>query len=228
MSREGGRAGEGTWAGRGGLRYEAGGTVGAALLSALLRTTRITILGREHLEGARREGPAVVALWHGDLLAPTWCYRHSGFATMASRSADGEYISRVLHRWGYAVARGSSSRGGDTALRELATLVEQGYSAALTADGPRGPRHRLKPGVLRLAAMTGAPVVAAACAAEGGWRFDSWDRFTLPRPFSRVTVAFGEPRTVPAELAGDALLAEAARLEEEMAALCRAAEASFR
>lgn len=209
---------------RPGLKYVLAGAAGAAVLTGLLGSTRIRFLDRDRLDSVRRTGPAIVALWHGDLLGPTFSYRHSGFATMASRSGDGEYIARMLHHWGYRVARGSSSRGGDVALRELATLVKQGYSAALTADGPRGPRHRLKPGVLRLSQMTGAPVVPVGSAASPAWRLGSWDRFTVPRPFGRIVIAIGEARRVDPELDGDGLKAAAAAMEAEMAALGEAAE----
>jgi lysophospholipid acyltransferase (LPLAT)-like uncharacterized protein len=209
---------------RGGARYGAVGAAGAAVLGSLLRTTRIEFLDRDLLEDTIRvHGGAIVALWHGDLLVPTWAYRHRNFVTMASRSADGEYIARVLDRWGYSVARGSSSRGGDSALREMAELVRQGHSAALTADGPRGPRHRLKRGVLHLARLTGRPVVPVAAAAARAWIFGSWDRFTLPKPFSRVVIAIGEPVTVEPDADAAALEPLARHIEASMAELGRRA-----
>jgi lysophospholipid acyltransferase (LPLAT)-like uncharacterized protein len=213
----------------GGSRYVLGGAAGAALLGGLLRTTRLTVINGESLAAAERSaGAAVVALWHGDLLAPTYAYRNRDYATMASRSGDGEYIARMLHHWGYRVARGSSSRGGDAALRELTRLVRQGHTAALTADGPRGPRHRLKHGVLRLAQLTGAPVVPVASAADRAWRLKSWDRFTLPRPFSRVCVVFGAAVPIPRDSTPASIEADAARLEDMLAELGRAAEAAVR
>jgi lysophospholipid acyltransferase (LPLAT)-like uncharacterized protein len=146
---------------------------------------------------------------------------------MASRSADGEYITRMLHHWGYRVARGSSSRGGDTALRELAALVRAGHTAALTADGPRGPRHKLKFGVLRLAQLTGVPIVPVAVAADRVWRLRSWDRFIVPKPFSRVRVVFGDAIAVASDLSDDARPELAAHIERVLAELERAAEAAL-
>jgi lysophospholipid acyltransferase (LPLAT)-like uncharacterized protein len=196
------------------LRYAAGGAAGAAVLTTLLRSTRLRVVNGEALAAAEAAfGAAVVALWHDQLLAPTFAFRNRNYATMASQSADGEYISRMLHYWRYQVARGSSSRGGDTALRQLAELVKRGHTAALTADGPRGPRHRLKLGVLRLAQLTGVPVVPVAAAASSAWRFNSWDRFMVPKPLSRVVVLFGDAVSVPPELDPDALVAEARRME---------------
>jgi lysophospholipid acyltransferase (LPLAT)-like uncharacterized protein len=214
---------------RGNLKHVAAGTAGAAFLTALLRSTRLRVLNAEALAGAEAEfGAAVVPLWHGQLLAPTFAFRHRDYATMASRSTDGEYITHMLYRWGYRVARGSSSRGGDSALRELAQLVREGHTAALTADGPRGPRHKLKHGVLRLAAMTGAPIVPVAAAAERAWRLNSWDRFMIPQPLSRVVVLFGDPIPVRPDLGADDLATESSRVEGVMARLEAEAEAALR
>jgi lysophospholipid acyltransferase (LPLAT)-like uncharacterized protein len=205
---------------RAGVRYAAGGAAGAALLTTLLASTRLRVLNGEALAAAEAaHGAAVVALWHDQLLAPTYAFRNRNYATMASKSADGEYIARMLHYWRYQVARGSSSRGGDSALRELVDLVRRGHTVALTADGPRGPRHRLKLGVLRLAQRTGVPVVPVAAVASHAWRFNSWDRFMLPKPLSRVVVLFGEAVSVPADLEQDGLITEAKRMEGMLADL---------
>jgi lysophospholipid acyltransferase (LPLAT)-like uncharacterized protein len=214
---------------RGTFRYAAAGAAGAAFLTTLLRSTRLRVLNGEALAAAEAaHGAAVVPLWHGQLLAPTFAFRNRSYATMASQSADGEYIARMLYHWGYQVARGSSSRGGDSALRELAELVRRGHTAALTADGPRGPRHRLKHGVLRLARMTGVPVVPVVAAAERAWRLNSWDRFMIPQPLSRVVVLFGEAVTIPEDMAQEALTAESARIEGIMTRLEAEAEAALR
>jgi lysophospholipid acyltransferase (LPLAT)-like uncharacterized protein len=211
------------------LRYTAAGAAGAAVLGGLLHSTRLRVINGESLAAAEQaHGAAVVALWHGQLLGPTWAHRHRSYATMASRSGDGEYISRMLDHWGYQVVRGSSSRGGDTALRELARLVRRGHTAALTADGPRGPRHRLKHGVLRLAQLTGVPVIPVVSAAGSAWELRSWDRFILPRPLSRLVVLFGDAIAIPRDMQADGIAAEAERIEAIMEGLEDEARAAVR
>jgi lysophospholipid acyltransferase (LPLAT)-like uncharacterized protein len=211
------------------LKYAAAGAAGATLLGALLRTTRIDAVHTEAFEQYWREGRAVVfALWHGCLLPPTYRHRGEGIVTLASRSGDGEYITRMLHHWKYHVVRGSSSRGGDTALRELVRLVRGGRSAAITVDGPRGPAGRLKHGVLQLAQLTGAPLVPVGSAASRGWRLRSWDRFLLPQPFARLRVVYGDAVFIRRDAGSETLPAEAERIGRMLDALTREAEAPFR
>lgn len=213
---------------RGERKYAVAGAAGARLLGALLRTTRFERVNTEAYETYhRRAQPVVFALWHGRLLPPTFWHRHTGIVTLASRSGDGEYITRMLYHWGYHVVRGSSSRGGDTALRELIRLVRAGRSVAITADGPRGPRERLKHGLLQLAQVTGAPIVTVGSAASSAWYLDSWDRFMVPRPLARLRVVYGDAVFIPRDVRGDGLAREAARLEATMARLTAEAEAPF-
>jgi lysophospholipid acyltransferase (LPLAT)-like uncharacterized protein len=194
----------------------------------LLGTTRVEPVNAEAYEQFHRRGqPVVFALWHGRLLPPTYRHRHKEIVTLASRSGDGEYISRVLHRWGFDVVRGSSSRGGDTALRELIRKVRSGKSVAITADGPRGPREQMKHGVLQIAQITGAPLVAVGSAASRAWRLNSWDSFMVPKPFSKLRVVYGDAVFIPRDLKTEGLPAMAHRLEQIMARLTLEAEAPF-
>jgi lysophospholipid acyltransferase (LPLAT)-like uncharacterized protein len=197
------------------------------MLDALLLTTRVrTINAEAFLQHHRAGRPVVFALWHGRLLAPTWHHRRQGIVTLASRSADGEYITRVLDHWGYHVVRGSSSRGGDSALRELVRLLRAGRSVAITCDGPRGPREKLKFGVLQMAQLSGAALVPVGSAASRSWQLSSWDRFTVPRPYARVCVAYGDAIFIPRETPAAGLPDAAAQVEARIAALTNAAEAA--
>jgi hypothetical protein len=117
--------------------------------------------------------------------------------SLISRSADGEYLSRVVEHWDYHSARGSSTRGGMEALRELVRAVRSGRSLAITPDGPRGPRQVMKPGVVVVAQLTGQPLVPVSVGASSSWRINSWDRFMIPRPFAKLTVRYAEPIYVP-------------------------------
>jgi lysophospholipid acyltransferase (LPLAT)-like uncharacterized protein len=213
---------------KGGLRYTAAGRAGGLLLDALLRTTSVERINPEAFRLHRAAGqPIVFALWHGQLLPPTWLHRHEGMVTLASRSADGEYIARLLHHWGYHVVRGSSSRGGESALRELVRLIRAGRSVAITADGPRGPREKLKPGVLQMAQLTGAVLVPVGTAADGAWRFRSWDRFLLPKPFARIRIAYGDALRIPRDTDAAGLAAHAELLEKRISEQVRLAETAL-
>ena len=198
---------------RSGLRYRIAQRVGGAALDALLGTARFDIENEAAYRAYWQEGrPVIFVLWHGRLLPLGYLHRGQGVYGLASLSADGEYIARVLVHWGMPMVRGSSSRGGDTALRQMVRVVRAGHSMAITPDGPRGPRQQLKPGVLQLAQLTGAPLIPIAAAASRAWWFESWDRFLVPKPFARIAVAYGRPVLVPRE-------ADAATLEEARSTL---------
>jgi len=179
---------------RTGLRYSLAEHVGGTVLDALMHTLRIRVENEAAYRDRMQRGePVIFVLWHGRLLPLGFVHRGQGVVGLASRSADGEYIARVLKHWGFGMVRGSSSKGGDTAFRELVRAVRSGRSVAITPDGPRGPREKLKPGVLQLAQLTGAPLVPVAAATSRAWWFVSWDRFLVPKPFATLHVAYGDP-----------------------------------
>ncbi|HEV2149180.1 MAG TPA: lysophospholipid acyltransferase family protein [Longimicrobiaceae bacterium] len=194
-----------------GLKTRLVAGAGGGLLSALLETCRVSHRGVENLERLEREGrAAVLVLWHGRLLPCTYWNRHRRLVTVVSQHRDGEYISRVVQKWGYTTVRGSSSRRAAGALRELVRYLRAGRSVAITPDGPRGPRQVMKPGALLAAQLTGAPIIPGAGGASRAWWFGSWDRFLVPKPFSRVRIAYGEPIWVPRD-ADDADLEQISR-----------------
>jgi lysophospholipid acyltransferase (LPLAT)-like uncharacterized protein len=202
---------------RRGLKFALAGSVGHALASALLSTVRFRAEHRERLDVLMARGePVLFALWHGRLLPLTWFHRHRDIAAMISYSEDGEYIARLVGKWGYRVVRGSTSRGGLSALRELARQVRSGRSVAITPDGPRGPRQRLQPGIIAVARMTGAPIVPLVAGCDRAWWPGQWDRFCIPKPFSRVTVLYGEPQYVPRDADATVQADCARRLEDEL------------
>jgi hypothetical protein len=141
--------------------------------------------------------PAVYALWHRCLLACAWRFRNHGVTILISRSFDGELIARTVERLGFVAIRGSSSRDGSSGLRNLYRAYLDGSYCAITADGPRGPAMVAKPGVTQLAKLAGTTVGAFYVHPERAWQIRSWDRFLIPKPFSRVTVAW--TLQVPAE-----------------------------
>lgn len=142
--------------------------------------------------------PVLLAFWHGRMLYFLHLYHRQRFTVLVSRSRDGEFVSRVLQCFGVHVTRGSSSRGGAQALLDLAREMRHGCHAAMTPDGPRGPRYVVHPGIITLAKRTGAVIVPVSYSARWKKVLRSWDRFVVPLPFSRVVVVYGEPIGVPA------------------------------
>jgi lysophospholipid acyltransferase (LPLAT)-like uncharacterized protein len=191
---------------RTGLRYDAAQFAGGALLDVVLRTVRWDVTNADSWRRYTLHGqPVIFALWHGRLLPLGYLHRQQGVLGLASKSADGEYIARLLMHWGLGVIRGSSSSGGDAAFREMIRALRAGKSIAITPDGPRGPRQKLKPGLLQLAQITGAPIILCAAAATRAWWFVSWDRFLVPQPFARVAVEYAEPFVIPRNATADDL-----------------------
>jgi lysophospholipid acyltransferase (LPLAT)-like uncharacterized protein len=206
------------------------------LVSALCRTYRlVAVAGSERLDAVREGSEAViVCFWHNRIL---YCTYHLGrelvwrgfpVKVMISRSRDGELISRAIEAWGGGTARGSSSRGGSGALRQLVRSLAEGRVAAVTTpDGPRGPVYRAQSGTVVLAQLSGAPVYPISYCPEKMWRLRSWDGFMLPKPFSRVSVAVGEPLWVPRDLDDNAREAARERLESALLETDRTAAALF-
>lgn len=176
----------------------------APLIHGLYRlwcgTLRITESGRIPVEALTTAGkPVMFCLWHDELFPLMHVRRDWRIVTLVSRSRDGEYLARLLQALGLITARGSSSRGGTSALLQAARLMrEEKYNGCITVDGPRGPRHVAKDGAVFLAFHIPAPIVPIRVFMKKAKVFRSWDRFQLPLPFSRVHVAFGEPYQVSA------------------------------
>jgi len=176
--------------------------VGARLLSRLagaaLSLHRATLKTRRvhfdrYLELKARGVPILFALWHGRMFLSIQAHRHEGIVTMASRSKDGEIIARWLERNGYAVVRGSSTRGGSEALRDMVRRVRGGATAALTVDGPTGPARVVQPGIVHLARLTGGWILPITFSSDRPRFLASWDRYLTPLPFSKNVVVYGQP-----------------------------------
>jgi lysophospholipid acyltransferase (LPLAT)-like uncharacterized protein len=197
------------------LALAAGPGLGAIAVRALAATLHVR---REEATVAAlwaARAPVIYAVWHGRILLLPYLYGRRGIHALASRSRDGEMVARWIRRFGLEPVRGSSTRGGGEALRVLTRALRGGREVVVVPDGPRGPREVLKPGVIALARLSGAPIVPAAVGASREWRLRSWDEFRIPRPFARCVVRFGEPIHVGrgADRAGE----EAARKDVEAA-----------
>jgi hypothetical protein len=154
-------------------------------------TWRFRFENPEVRDGTLAAGPAVLAFWHGEQMAMIRAHAHRGFVGLASRSLDGELLAQVIARFGYEVVRGSSSRGGATAIRECVRALERGKSPALAIDGPRGPRHVPHPGVVAIAMQTGRPILFGVALPSRAWRLRSWDRFEIPGPGAEIRIRYG-------------------------------------
>ena len=180
------------------LKVRAASRLGGGLLTALMGTTRVERSGTEHYEAWIGSGrTAIYVLWHGRLLPCSYFHRDQGLATLISRHRDGDYIAGVVERWGFRVVRGSSSRGGAAAMLQMVRLLRSGVPLAVTPDGPRGPRQKMKTGPLFAAQRAGVPLIPVTAGTDRAWWFEGWDRFLVPQPFARIRLAYGEPLFVP-------------------------------
>jgi lysophospholipid acyltransferase (LPLAT)-like uncharacterized protein len=166
----------------------------ARIIPLLYRSLRPATIGDEAVKRLWAAGrPLILTFWHDQLLMMVKGYRGPGGRVLISPSRDGELIARTMRHFGVGAVRGSSSRGGFAAVREMISLSGEPFDLAFTPDGPKGPRHLAKPGVAQLARATSRPVVPMAFACSHGYRFRSWDRFLLPAPWGRAVYSFGEP-----------------------------------
>ncbi len=145
------------------------------------------------------DGQKIVVFWHEYLLFPLYLRGNNNYAVLLSQHRDAEILSRAAYHLGFECVRGSTYRGGAAALREL-MAKSRGLNLAMTPDGPRGPRRKLAQGPIYLASKLGLPIVAAGIGYDRPWRMNSWDRFALPRPFSRARTVVSPAIHLPADL----------------------------
>lgn len=196
--------------------------LGGALIRALASTWRYRVRNVEQLQKLRGAGaPFVFSIWHGQLLPLLWHHRRQGVSILVSEHKDGELIARFAESIGYGTIRGSSSRGAAGALLDLVRALGEGKEVGITPDGPRGPACSYAPGAAVAASKAGAVILPLAAHADRAWRLNSWDRFMIPRPFARVTVAYGDPVRLPDD--ARAAAGETMRLESAMNAAVGAA-----
>ena len=172
----------------------------AAIISPLIRLWRPTLrIDRVNfdtfMDPQLRAQRPVIVLWHGEIFPMLVAHENEGMVCVVSQSRDGELLAQVLQRFGFFTARGSSSRGGMRALVAAKRLMDQrGIGAIFTADGPRGPRHQVKPGAVFLAARCASPIIPIRVLMDRAKIFHkAWDKFQLPLPFSRCTIIYGDP-----------------------------------
>ena len=160
-------------------------------------TLRVSISFEDGAQHTLEQRPLIASFWHSCMIPATYICRNLGVRVMSSNSYDGEYMGRIIRKFGFVAVKGSSSRNAVRALLGLRRALEGGWTVAFTLDGPRGPRHKVKPGPVALARSSGVPLTMFHAAVDKAWVLNSWDRMMIPMPFSRVLVRFGRLIHVP-------------------------------
>jgi len=198
------------------------GTLAGWSMKLLAATLRMEIRDENGLDTPDPGMPPVIyLLWHNRFFTvpAAWrrlCGEHRRTVVLTSASHDGQMVASAMAVFGLGSVRGSSSRRGVAALVGLKRALAGGMDVCLTPDGPRGPRYVLQPGVVKLAQSTGAPVVPIHVDFPSAWRLKTWDRFVIPKPFSRVTVTFARALHIPREMDDSAFENERIKLESLM------------
>lgn len=176
------------------------GWIGRILVRLICATLRYRVEDWQNFQSLKDQNKAIIySFWHNQIFAATHFWRFRDIVVITSRHYDGEYIARIIKRFGYGAARGSSGKGAVRALLELKKHIEAGRDVAFTIDGPRGPLYKVKPGPLWLSRKTGAPIVPFHIEPKQFWKMNSWDGFRIPKPFTPALVKIGHPFVVPPE-----------------------------
>ena len=203
--------------------------LGALIILFMGMTWRLRWKGTDHVRSIWVAGKNVIyAFWHGRMMALCFTHRRQHIHIMVSEHRDGEIIAKIVRLLGFVPVRGSTTRGGRKALFQIAEQACSGYDAAITPDGPKGPRWRVQPGVITLAQRTGMPIIPVTNGASMSKTISSWDRFLIPLPFSKVVILLGAPISVPRKLSPEGLEEKRAELEQAIQALTREADLFFK
>jgi len=186
------------------------------LLDLLTKTLKIEIENEKSLQS----GNYVLMFWHGKMLAGWWLGKNKNFYAVVSQSKDGEILSRLLKRWNFKLIRGSSSKDSKEVMREMVEVLQNGYPLAITPDGPRGPREEMKIGGLIAAVRAQKPIVLCGIVYEKKKIFNSWDKFELPKFFSKVKIRLSEPKLFPTGLTKEEYEKIRKELEKNLRELC--------
>jgi lysophospholipid acyltransferase (LPLAT)-like uncharacterized protein len=189
-------------------------------------TLRVSISFEDGAQQSLGQRPLIASFWHSCIIPATYICRNLGVRVMSSNSYDGEYMGRIIRKFGFVAVKGSSSRNAVRALLGLRRALEEGWTVAFTLDGPRGPRHKVNPGPVALARSSGVAMTMFHAAVEKAWVLNSWDRMMIPVPFSRVLVRFGKLIPVPREATDDDVERYSAELQAALDRVCEFAEAN--
>jgi len=171
--------------------------LGSAVIRLIGSTLRVAISFEEGAQTTLEQRPLIGSFWHSCIIPASYICRGLGVRVMSSYSYDGEYMGRIIQGLGYVAVKGSSSRNPVKALLGLRRALADGWTVAFTLDGPRGPRHKVKPGPVGLGRSSGVPLTTFHVGVDKAWVLSSWDRMMIPKPFSRVLIRFGKLIHVP-------------------------------
>jgi lysophospholipid acyltransferase (LPLAT)-like uncharacterized protein len=176
-----------------------------AIIKLLSFSYRYEYLNSNDLEKVLDEhGNYLFALWHQNLIGAILSQSHKSHAVIVSPSNDGELVAQTCQRMGHKIARGSSSRGGQTALKQMIRYLKEGHPGAITIDGPRGPAHQPKKGIFELAYLTKTPIIPVTVLPKSYWTIHkSWDQFKIPKPFTRFIIHYGAPLLIDKDSKND-------------------------
>jgi lysophospholipid acyltransferase (LPLAT)-like uncharacterized protein len=200
--------------------------LGYWIIRAIGPTLRVCISHEDGAQQTMEQRPLIGSFWHSCIIPATYICRNLDVRVMSSNSYDGEYMGRIIRRFGFVAVKGSSSRNAVRALLGLRRALGEGWTVAFTLDGPRGPRHKVKPGPVALARSSGVPLTMFHAAVDKAWVLNSWDRMMIPRPFSRVLLRFGKLIPVPASATEEDVERYTAELQVALDRVCEFSEAN--
>lgn len=186
-----------------------------SILNLLVKSLKIEIENREALD----TNNFVLMFWHGKMLCGWWLGKDKNFYGVVSQSRDGEILSRLLVKWNYQLIRGSSSKDSKDVMNKMIEVLKSGFSLAITPDGPRGPREKMKIGGMIAAVRSNIPIVLCGIRYEKKFIFNSWDKFELPKPFSKVKIILSKAKNIPSGLSNEEYEGIRQKLEEELITL---------
>ncbi|MFY9979966.1 MAG: lysophospholipid acyltransferase family protein, partial [Candidatus Sulfotelmatobacter sp.] len=186
------------------------------LIRLIGSTLRVCVSFEEGAQQTIDQRPLIVSFWHACQIPAAHICRNIGVRVMSSNSYDGEYMGRIVRKFGFVPVKGSSTRNAVRALLGLRRALDEGWTVAFTLDGPRGPRYKVKPGPVALARSSGVPMSVFHMAVERAWVLNTWDRLMIPKPFSRVLVRFGKLIPVPSGATDEELERYQQQLQESL------------
>jgi lysophospholipid acyltransferase (LPLAT)-like uncharacterized protein len=210
------------------IRHNLTGIIGKWILWLWAKSSRTTVLGEDGYKKLRGENrPVIILIWHGRIFFAPYFFRRRGIMPLVSPSEDGEIIAQIIARWGYKALRGSSSHSIIRAWNEMKRELEEGGELIIVPDGPRGPGRKMKPGAVKLAKETGAYLVPFTFSSSKRKTLKTWDRFVIPRPFTRFVAVYGNPIAVESNLNNEELGEKLREAEEYMNELDQKADSFF-
>jgi lysophospholipid acyltransferase (LPLAT)-like uncharacterized protein len=197
--------------------YSIGLRVSTFALNVLLKTATIKTINQGNVQKFLNDQKNfIVVFWHGSMLVGWYLFRNKNFAALVSKSKDGNILASILDKWNFKVVRGSSHIGGSEALDLMVGLVQQKCSLAITPDGPTGPIYKMKAGAVVTAKKTGVPLFLIGIGIKNKFVLKSWDRFEIPKPFTKINVIYSDPIIVESGLDYDSTNKIIVECEEQL------------